>query len=145
MDDTYVVFVGIDWATEEHRVSIVDASGKRLDGFSIEHTAAGIEKLLCKLRKHDVTRMAVGIERTDGAVVESLIDATIAVFSINPMQSDRFRDRHSVGGAKNDAFDAYVTAAFFDNMMKRVPAIEAYDAAEAERLWAMSEALTRGK
>jgi NAD(P)-dependent dehydrogenase (short-subunit alcohol dehydrogenase family) len=38
-----------------------------------------------------------------------------------------------------------VTAAFFDNKMKRVPAIEAYDAAEAERLWAMSEALTRGK
>lgn len=110
MDDTYSIFVGIDWATEKHRVSIVDATGNRLDAFSIDHTADGIEKLLAKLRAHDLTRVAVGIERTDGAVVESLIDATIAVFSINPKQSDRFRDRHSVGGAKNDAFDAYVIA-----------------------------------
>jgi hypothetical protein len=35
-----------------------------------------------------------------------------------------------------------VTAAFFDDKMDRVPAVENYDPAEAVRLWAISEELT---
>ncbi len=31
-----------------------------------------------------------------------------SVYSINPKQLDRFRDRHSVSGAKDDDLDAYV-------------------------------------
>jgi transposase len=39
-----------------------------------------------------------------------LLDADIAVFSINPKQLDRFRDRHNVAGAKDDRLDAFVLA-----------------------------------
>jgi len=43
-------------------------------------------------------------------VVATLLERGIAVFSINPIQLDRFRDRHTVAGAKDDRRDAFVLA-----------------------------------
>jgi transposase len=45
-----------------------------------------------------------------GAMVESLIENSLTVFAINPKQMDRFRDRHTVAGAKDDDLDAFVMA-----------------------------------
>ena len=42
--------------------------------------------------------------------MESLIERRFAVFSINPKQLDRFRDRHSPAGAKDNGRDAFVLA-----------------------------------
>jgi transposase len=52
----------------------------------------------------------VAIERPHGAVVELLLQRDFAVHSINPKQLDRFRDRHTVAGAKDDRRDALVLA-----------------------------------
>src|SRR5215211_3245782 len=46
--------------------------------------------------------------RPRGPVVEALLERGLQVFSINPKQLDRFRDRFSVAGAKDDSRDAYV-------------------------------------
>src|SRR5437588_5555863 len=43
-------------------------------------------------------------------VVETLSEYGFAVFSINPKQLDRFRDRYSPAGAKDDERDAMVLA-----------------------------------
>jgi Transposase len=53
---------------------------------------------------------AVGIEVPRGAIVETLTEHGFAVFSINPKQLDRFRDRYSPAGAKDDRRDAFVLA-----------------------------------
>ena len=53
-------------------------------------------------------RIAVAIEVPRGPVVEALLEGGLAVFSINPKQLDRFRDRYTVAGAKDDSRDAYV-------------------------------------
>jgi transposase len=45
-----------------------------------------------------------------GAIVEGLIERGFHVFAMNPKQLDRFRDRHSVAGAKDDRRDAFVLA-----------------------------------
>jgi transposase len=42
--------------------------------------------------------------------VEALLERGFAVFSINPKQLDRFRDRFTVAGAKDDSRDAHVLA-----------------------------------
>jgi hypothetical protein len=52
--------------------------------------------------------MAIEVPR--GPVVEAFLEGGIAVFSINPKQLDRFRDRYTVAGAKDDSRDAYVLA-----------------------------------
>jgi transposase len=42
--------------------------------------------------------------------VELLVERGFHVFAINPKQLDRFRDRHTVAGAKDDRRDAFVLA-----------------------------------
>lgn len=54
--------------------------------------------------------VGVAIEIPHGPVVDSLLDRGIRVFSINPKQLDRFRDRFSPAGAKDDRRDACVLA-----------------------------------
>ena len=45
-----------------------------------------------------------------GAFLEALVDAGAAVYSTNPKRSDRFRDRHTVAGARDDRREAFVLA-----------------------------------
>jgi transposase len=54
--------------------------------------------------------VAVAIERPHGVLIDALLEHGFAVFSINPKQLDRFRDRFSVAGAKDDSRDALVLA-----------------------------------
>jgi transposase len=54
--------------------------------------------------------VAVAIERPRGGLVEALLERGLHVYSLNPKQLDRFRDRHTVAGAKDDRLDAYVLA-----------------------------------
>jgi len=54
--------------------------------------------------------IAMAIEVPQGPVVEAFLEGGFAVFSINPKQLDRFRDRYSAAGAKDDSRDAYVAA-----------------------------------
>jgi transposase len=43
-------------------------------------------------------------------MVEALLERGVATYALNPKQLDRFRDRHSGAGAKDDDLDAYVLA-----------------------------------
>ena len=76
------------------------------------HRAEGLAALVAWLSKRcgAVGSVAIGIEVPHGAVVETLLEHGFAVFSLNPKQLDRFRDRHSVDGAKDDRLDAFVLA-----------------------------------
>jgi hypothetical protein len=42
---------GVDWASDEHAVAIVDADGVQLDRFSVAHTAKGLLGLVRRLRR----------------------------------------------------------------------------------------------
>ena len=52
--------------------------------------------------------IAVAIEVPHGPVVEALLERGFRVHAINPKQLDRFRDRFTVAGAKDDRRDAHV-------------------------------------
>src|SRR5947209_11468759 len=52
----------------------------------------------------------VAIEMTQGPVGEALLERGFCVYGIHPKQLDRFRDRFTVGGAKDDRRDAHVLA-----------------------------------
>jgi hypothetical protein len=54
--------------------------------------------------------IAVGIEVPHGPVVETLLKRGFGVHTINPKELDRFRDRFSMSGAKDDRRDALVLA-----------------------------------
>jgi transposase len=52
----------------------------------------------------------VGIETDRGPWVDALVAAGYQVFGVNPLQAARYRQRHTVSGAKSDAADAHVLA-----------------------------------
>jgi transposase len=108
-----VVFVGIDWATRAHEVCALDVERKILGRKSFLNSTEGLTALidwLIELAEGFPAAIAVAIERPDGLVVEALLDRDIAVFTLNPKQLDRFRDRFSAAGAKDDRRDALVLA-----------------------------------
>jgi transposase len=107
-------FVGVDWATEEHAVCLIDDAGKILGERVFPHTGEGVAEmcswLLDKAGTDDPGALHVAIEVPRGAVVETMVERGMVVHSINPKQLDRFRDRFTVAGAKDDRRDAHVLA-----------------------------------
>ena len=111
VSEQFELFVGIDWAAENHEVCVLNAERRVIDRKTVEHSGAGVAQLcdlLLKLSNRQPSRVAVAIETPRGAVVETLVERQFAVFAINPKQMHRFRDRHSMAGAKDDRKDAFV-------------------------------------
>jgi transposase len=107
-------FVGIDWGTRQHAVDVAegaDHAGERAMQLLVDHTSAGLTRLIEWLREVSggaLASVAVAIEVPRGAIVDALLEQGIAVFAVNPKQLDRFRDRFSPAGAKDDSLDAKV-------------------------------------
>ena len=111
MIDDVQWFVGIDWATRSHRTCLLDVEGRAVSEHDFVHGGAGLMELrdwLLEKTKAMPGQIAVAIETPHGPVVEMLLDHRFCVFAINPKQLDRFRDRFTVAGAKDDSRDARV-------------------------------------
>jgi transposase len=111
MSDEMQWWVGIDWASEQHRVCVLDDTGQALGERTFAHGGAGLAALcdwLLATTGAPPERIGVAIETPHGPVVEALLERGFALHAINPRQLDRFRDRFTVAGAKDDSRDAQV-------------------------------------
>jgi transposase len=111
-ETTCRLFVGIDWGTELHQVCILDLDGQIVEERKVPHSAAAVTEFLEWLLTvaPQSAAAAIAIETPHGALVEELLARNFCVFSINPKQLDRFRDRYFPAGAKDDRKDAFVLA-----------------------------------
>jgi transposase len=110
----YRFYVGVDWATEAHRVVVHGAQREMVAERTVRHEAVALEAFtawLSELADGVPAAVAVALEIPRGALVEALLARGLHVFAINPKQVDRFRDRYTVAGAKDDRRDARVLAA----------------------------------
>ena len=106
-------FVGVDWASQTHHVVLIDARGCKAAERGFPHGGEGMAEMAAWIGKHTgvpPTAVPVAIEVPHGPVVEGLMERGFPVHSINPKQLDRFRDRFSPAGAKDDSRDAEVLA-----------------------------------
>jgi transposase len=99
---------GIDWASADHVACVVDAAGQVRARFSVTHDRSGIRKLITGLRAAGVSEAA--IERSDGVLVDALLNAGLTVVVITSRQMKNLRSRYGSAGAKDDRFDAFVLA-----------------------------------
>jgi transposase len=99
---------GIDWASADHAVCVVDAAGEVVSRFSVEHSAEGLRDLVQRLAR--VGAVQAAIERGDGPVVDALLEAGVTVVVITSRQVKNLRSRYGSAGNKDDRFDAYVLA-----------------------------------
>ncbi|PZS13435.1 MAG: IS110 family transposase [Solirubrobacterales bacterium] len=102
------VTCGIDWARDDHAVSVIDARGREISRCTISHSAAGLRELVAVLARAGAGEAA--IERPDGPVVDALLSAGITVVVISPNQVKNLRGRYGPAGNKDDRFDAFVLA-----------------------------------
>jgi len=112
-ESAFQFFVGIDWGTEEHQACVLDAQGELVDERTIAHSGQAVSEFLdwlLELADCSAASIAVAIEVPHGALVETMLDRGLSLFSINPKQLDRFRDRYFPAGAKDDRRDAFVGA-----------------------------------
>jgi transposase len=110
---SYAWYVGIDWGTASHHVTVLDAERRIVSEHAVAHRGEALAELVTALTTRcagEPNRVAVAIEVPRGTVVETLVEHGFHVFAINPKQLDRFRDRFTVAGAKDDRRDAFVLA-----------------------------------
>lgn len=106
-------FIGIDWASREHEVCALDEAGEVVGRRAVPHSGDGLAALcdwLLELTGSAPEHVHVGIEVPRGAIVDTLLERGFPVYAINPKQLDRFRDRFTTAGAKDDRLDARVLA-----------------------------------
>ncbi len=113
---------GLDLASEEHRLVVVDGDGRRRDEQRVVHSEDGLTALVRRLRELRVARVA--IEQPNGLVVDRLLDAGILVVAVHPNQLAAARDRYRSGGGKSDGFDGYVLAELARTDMHRLRLLE---------------------
>ncbi len=107
-----MIFVGNDWCGGHHDVFLMDEEGSRLGYARLPEGLAGVARLHEMVAKHvsDPGEVVVGIETDRGLWVGALVGAGYQVYAINPMAVSRYRDRHSLAGAKSDRGDAKLLA-----------------------------------
>ena len=138
------MLVGDDWAEEHHDVELMDEAGRVLGRAKLPEGVAGIARLHAMIGEHlgedeEEPTVVVGIETERGPWVQALIAAGYQVYAVNPLQAARYRERHSVSGAKSDTKDAHVLADMVRTDRHQLRQV-AGDSAEAEAVKVLSRA-----
>jgi transposase len=107
-----MVFVGIDWSEEWHDVELQSESGKRLRSLRVGHGVEGLTQLQASIAEFtdDPEQVIVAVESSHGLLVQALVAGGYVVYDINPLVAARYRERHSLAGAKSDPRDAEMLA-----------------------------------
>lgn len=105
------VFVGLDWASCEHAVCLIDETGHVRWQGRVAHSADGLAELLRHLARFGPpAALPVAIERPSGLLVDTLLDAGHPVVPIHPNALKASRPRYSAAGSKSDPADAFILA-----------------------------------
>lgn len=103
------MLTGIDWASEEHAVCVLDDEGRAVDRFTIAHSAEGFDRLIARLTRHgEPAEVPVAIERPDGRLVDQLLEAGHPVVPVKTNAIKAWREAEVLSGAKSDPGDAEV-------------------------------------
>lgn len=114
MSDQQQWYAGVDWGSQSHCVFLTDGEGRKIGERTFAHGGEGLADMIAFLMEAsgapEPGRIHVAIETPHGPVVEALMERGFSVYAINPKQMDRFRDRFTLAGAKDDSRDAQVMA-----------------------------------
>ena len=101
-------YAGIDWASREHALCVVDANGATLASQFYDHSEPGIRELTARMQALGVCLVA--IERPDGLLVDRLVEAGLTVLPVNSGALVDTRPRFEAAGGKTDSIDAFCLA-----------------------------------
>jgi transposase len=110
-----VLFVGNDWSEDHHDIEVQNEAGRVLAKARLPEGVSGIDGLHTIIAEHTADDavdldVVVGIETERGPWVQALVASGYRVHAINPLQVARYRESHSISGAKSDTADAHILA-----------------------------------
>ena len=104
-------FVGWDWASTSHDVTVLDEQGRVVERWALRHTEQALGETLARLARHgQPAELPVIIERSAGLVVDRLLAAGHPVVPVHPTAFHAARPRWGAAGAKSDPGDSYKLA-----------------------------------
>jgi transposase len=123
------MFVGWDWASTTHDVTVLDDAGAVVDRWALQHTEQDLAAALGRLaRLGEPAALPVTIERSGGLVVERLVAAGHPVVPVHPTAVWAARPRWGASGAKSDAGDSYKLADYLRTDGHRLRRLDSPDA-----------------
>jgi len=81
-------YAAVDWASEKHDIVVTDCEGKRLGRLQVEHSGgerlARMSDWLIATTGGTPDEIHIAIEVPHGPIVDTLIERSFKVYSINP-------------------------------------------------------------
>lgn len=117
-------FAGVDWASAEHAVCVIDGRAKVLYRAMVAHTREGLADLVRALGRFGApANLPVAIERPTGLLVDTLVEAGFQVVPIHPNVVKASRPRYAAAQSKTDLGDAFLLADLLRTDGHRFPAL----------------------
>jgi transposase len=127
------VFVGWDWASEAHDVTVVNEAGAVVDRWAVPHDTTGIDDAVVRLRRHGrPEELPVAIESTRSLVIDRLLDEGHPVVPVHPNAFNAARPRWGASRAKSDPGDSFKLADYLRTDGHRLRRLTPLDRPTAE-------------
>lgn len=128
-----MLFVGWDWASQSHDVTVINSDGTVVDRWAVSHDAEGIDMALSRLAGHGPTdAMLVAIEARKGLIVDRLLGEGFGVVPIHPNSFNAARPRWGASRSKSDPGDSYKLADYVRTDSHRLARLGQIDRATAD-------------
>lgn len=104
----YDLFVGLDWADDQHVLSVCAAGARTIERSRLEQTPEALAQWANALRTRcPKGRIAVCLEQSRGALIAGLMAYEhLVLYPVNPKSLARFRQALHPSGSKDDPNDA---------------------------------------
>ena len=130
----FAAFIGIDWASQRHALSLYDcASGKR-EASTLEHTPEAIAQWAQGLQQRfGGKKIALCLEQAKGPLIYALLEYPFFVlYPINPATAARYRQAFKTSRAKDDPSDAQVCLELLLHHREKLTPLLVHDGATRE-------------
>lgn len=117
-----ILFVGIDWADQEHVACLVDGCTQKQLIEVFQQEPAQIAQWVASLHERfPEHRVLIALEQSRGALIAGLAGFTeLELYPLNPRQLSSYRDAFFPSRGKNDSDDAMLLAMFLKEHQMRL-------------------------
>jgi transposase len=107
-EERIAVWVGLDWADEEHVYALRMAGSERIETGSVKQKPEDLREWINSLRDRSGGGwVAVAVEQSRGALLYALMDYEfLFIYPVNPKSLAKYRQAFYPGGGKDDPRDA---------------------------------------